>query len=65
MKELRTQANPNIVIALVGNKTDMQEVREVKSEVGNDFAVSESLLFFEASAKAGHGVREVFTAVGS
>ncbi|NXE45649.1 RAB17 protein, partial [Casuarius casuarius] len=52
-----------IVIALVGNKTDLAAEREVAMEEGEEFAKSKSLLYMETSAKSSHQVNEVFTAV--
>lgn len=34
VKELQRQANPNIVIALAGNKADLEAKRMVEFEVG-------------------------------
>ncbi|NXG27672.1 RAB17 protein, partial [Dromaius novaehollandiae] len=52
-----------IVIALVGNKTDLAAERKVAAEEGEEFAKSKSLLYMETSAKSNHQVNEVFTAV--
>ncbi|CAG8766830.1 18295_t:CDS:1, partial [Racocetra fulgida] len=61
-KELQRQANPNIVIALVGNKIDLvqpyedevdewyESGRQVLTEA-KSYALEAGLLFFEASAK--------------
>ena len=34
VKELQRQGNPNIVIALAGNKVDLDEERKISTEVG-------------------------------
>ncbi|NXA39177.1 RAB17 protein, partial [Eudromia elegans] len=52
-----------IVIALVGNKTDLAAEREVTAEEGEEFAKSRNLLFMETSAKSNYQVNELFTAV--
>nr|XP_013798015.1 PREDICTED: ras-related protein Rab-17 isoform X1 [Apteryx mantelli mantelli] len=52
-----------IVIALVGNKTDLMAEREVTTEEGEEFAKSKNLLYMETSAKSNYHVSEVFTAV--
>ncbi|XP_062434807.1 ras-related protein Rab-17 [Rhea pennata] len=52
-----------IVIALVGNKTDLAAEREVTTEEGEEFAKSKSLLYMETSAKSNYQVNEVFIAV--
>ncbi|KAJ3268944.1 Ras- protein Rab-5A [Terramyces sp. JEL0728] len=65
VKELQRQANPNIVIALVGNKLDLQVNREVSSEEAEEYAKESGLLFMEASAKTGELVGEIFTEIGT
>ncbi|ORX43814.1 ras-domain-containing protein [Piromyces finnis] len=61
VKELQRQANPNIVIALVGNKIDLANNRAVPYEEAEAYANENELLFFEASAKTGTNIIEVFT----
>ncbi|XP_075687625.1 ras-related protein Rab-17 [Rhinoderma darwinii] len=53
-----------MVIALVGNKTDLHDERKVSREDAEAFAEQNQLLFMETSAKTGNGVKEVFEAVG-
>ena len=68
IKELQRQASPGIIIALVGNKTDLaddeENGRQVTAEEGKEYATETSALFFETSAKTGAGVQELFTAIG-
>ncbi|NWI19481.1 RAB17 protein, partial [Crypturellus soui] len=52
-----------IVIALVGNKTDLAAEREVPAEEGEEFAKNKNLLYMETSAKSNYQVNELFTAV--
>ncbi|KAL8995745.1 MAG: hypothetical protein Q9169_004573 [Polycauliona sp. 2 TL-2023] len=104
--ELQRQASPGIVIALVGNKSDLStstdgettsladsskkastasddeaddddaaeadddnatdsDPRKVSTKEGRVYAEEEGLLFFETSAKSGHNVQEVFTAIAN
>merc|ERR1712100_63741 len=58
LEEIRQCADPNIVVLLVGNKTDLQ--REVSTEEGQSFAEANNLLFIEASAKTASNVEEAF-----
>lgn len=64
MRELQRQADPNIVIMLVGNKSDLKASRKVPRELAEQFAKDEELLFTEASAKTGEGVEDMFMAIG-
>jgi len=48
------------VIILVGNKTDLQEDREVTFLEASRFAQENDLMFLETSAKNGENVEEVF-----
>ncbi|KAI8614481.1 ras family-domain-containing protein [Chytriomyces sp. MP71] len=63
VKELQRQANPNIIIALVGNKLDLEAERAVPTEEAQAYASEQGLLFTEASAKTGEFVMEVFTEI--
>ena len=64
MEELREQAEPDIVIMLVGNKLDLVEKqpdsRKVPADSGRKFAKSNGLLFEETSTFTGINVKEVF-----
>ena len=65
VKELQRQANPNIVIALVGNKLDLAGTsRGVSTEEAQSYANESGLLFLEASAKTGEFVMDIFTDIG-
>jgi Ras-related protein Rab-11A len=50
LKELRDHADSNIVIMLVGNKTDQRHLRAVPTEDGKTFASENGLSFIETSA---------------
>ena len=45
---------------IVGNKKDLEEKREVQTEVGENFAKENNVKFYETSAKDGTNVNEVF-----
>uniref|UniRef100_A0A7S1TTW6 Uncharacterized protein n=2 Tax=Phaeomonas parva TaxID=124430 RepID=A0A7S1TTW6_9STRA len=63
--EVRQRAQEDIVIALVGNKIDREEAREVQSGDVEAFANREGILHFTASAKTGQGIDEIFDAVAN
>ncbi|KAI8980405.1 small GTPase superfamily [Pilobolus umbonatus] len=61
--ELRRQTKTGILIALVGNKTDLLEKgcdREVSEEEVRAYALENHLLSFETSAAVGTNVHQVF-----
>ena len=64
IQELKSKAEPDIVIMLVGNKIDLveksSEKREVSVDQAENFAKQEGLLFIETSAITSHKVREAF-----
>ena len=49
-----------MIIVLVGNKTDLNDKREVTSAQGEEEAKKNNLMFIETSAKAGHNVKQLF-----
>ncbi|MDP2438646.1 MAG: Rab family GTPase [archaeon] len=63
IKELQRQGNPNIVIALAGNKVDLEERRKVTSEETQAYADENGILFMETSAKTAVNVNELFVAI--
>ncbi|KAJ6309240.1 hypothetical protein OIU76_018769 [Salix suchowensis] len=50
LKELRDHADSNIVIMLIGNKTDLKHLRAVATEDAQSYAEKEGLAFIETSA---------------
>ncbi|KNC96857.1 small GTP-binding protein domain [Spizellomyces punctatus DAOM BR117] len=50
LKELRDHADTNIVIMLVGNKSDLKYARAVPTEEAKQFATENGLSFIETSA---------------
>ncbi|KAF8820946.1 Rab 5 [Cardiosporidium cionae] len=60
ISEVYAIQDPNIVIALTGNKDDLEAEREVDPEVAREFARENGILFMETSAKTGHNVTELF-----
>ncbi|XP_078172478.1 ras-related protein RABA2a-like [Carex rostrata] len=60
LKELRDHADSNIVIMLIGNKTDLKHLRTVSTEDAQGFAESEGLSFIETSALEATNVEKSF-----
>jgi small GTP-binding protein len=60
LKELKDHAETNIVIMLVGNKSDLRHKRAVSTEDAMAFAERNNLAFIETSALDSTGVDEAF-----
>lgn len=65
VKELQRQGNPNIVIALAGNKVDLENSRKIESEDAQAYADDNGLIFMETSAKTSTNVNELFVAIAT
>ncbi|KAL3848728.1 hypothetical protein ACJIZ3_010610 [Penstemon smallii] len=63
LKELRDHTDPNIVVMLIGNKSDLRHLISVSTEDGKDLAERESLYFMETSALEATNVDNAFTEV--
>uniref|UniRef100_M1BIF3 Ras GTPase; Sigma-54 factor, interaction region n=1 Tax=Solanum tuberosum TaxID=4113 RepID=M1BIF3_SOLTU len=60
LKELRDHADSNIVIMLIGNKTDLKHLRAVATEDAQSYAEREGLSFIETSALEATNVEKAF-----
>ncbi|XP_067621351.1 ras-related protein Rab-14 [Eurosta solidaginis] len=60
LTDTRNLTNPNTVIFLIGNKSDLESTREVTYEEAKEFADENGLMFLEASAMSGQNVEEAF-----
>ncbi|KAF3682510.1 Ras-related protein Rab11A [Capsicum annuum] len=63
LEELRAHADRNIVIMLIGNKTDLEDQRAVPTEDAKEFAQKEGLFFLETSALEATNVEDAFSTV--
>ncbi|GMN32267.1 hypothetical protein TIFTF001_049762 [Ficus carica] len=63
LEELRGHADKNIVIMLVGNKSDLGTLRAVPIEDAKEFAQRENLCFMETSALESTNVESAFLTV--
>lgn len=65
IEELRNNADPSTVVALVGNKSDLESLRIVGRNVGEQLAQqSGAPIFCEVSAKDGQNVDSLFVRLG-
>lgn len=57
---MRAERGNDVIIVLVGNKTDLNDKREVTTQQGEEEAKKNNLMFVETSAKLGHNVKTLF-----
>ena len=60
IEDCKNQSPKTIFMVLVGNKSDLQDKRQVNYEEGQELAERFQMLFFETSAKDGNNVEEIF-----
>jgi len=58
--DVRSERGTDVIIVLVGNKTDLTDKRQVTEQQGADEAKRNNLMFIETSAKVGHNVKLLF-----
>lgn len=63
--DVRTERGNDVIIMLVGNKTDLQDKRQVTVEEGEKKAKELDVMFTETSAKSGYNVKHLFRRVAS
>ena len=57
IEEVRAERGADVVVVLVGNKTDLVERRQVTTEEGDARGREAGVLFIETSAKAGFNIK--------
>ena len=63
VKELQRRGDPNVVIALAGNKADLESRRKVEFEEANAYAEEHGILHLETSAKNANNVKALFVEI--
>lgn len=56
----KNSGDEDVQIILIGNKSDLDDERQVTTEQGQNFANNHKIPFFETSAKEGTNLNEVF-----
>ncbi|KAI8329908.1 rab protein 6 [Blakeslea trispora] len=62
--DVRAERGLDVIIVLVGNKTDLNERRQVTVDEGEKKAKEYNIMFIETSAKAGYNVKALFRKIG-
>ncbi|KAL6480191.1 hypothetical protein MHYP_G00112240 [Metynnis hypsauchen] len=62
--DVRTERGSDVIIMLVGNKTDLADKRQVSVEAAERKARELSVMYIETSAKAGYNVKQITTEEG-
>ena len=64
LKELRTHANPDVKVILIGNKVDLENERKISTEEGEKFSKANKFdKFVETSAKTGINTLSTFVEI--
>ena len=63
IKDIRDEVYEKAIIFLIGNKIDKKDQIKIKTEEGEKLAEEFNIPFFEASAKSGENVDEIFKAL--
>lgn len=63
--DVRAERGNDVIIMLVGNKTDLADKRQVSIDEGEKKAKDLNVMFIETSAKAGYNVKQLFRRVAA
>ena len=58
--DVRGERGQDVIVVLVGNKTDLGDKREVPTQMGEEEARKSGAIFMETSAKVGANVKALF-----
>jgi small GTP-binding protein len=61
--DVRSAAQTNVIVVLIGNKNDLCSGRQVSQEEIQLFVTKENVKYFEVSAKTGENIVEAITSV--
>lgn len=63
--DVRNERGTDVIVVLVGNKTDKTEARQVSTEEGEAKAKEHDIMFIETSAKAGFNIKALFRKIAA
>lgn len=65
IEDVRNERGNDVILVLVGNKTDQADKRQVSIEEGEAKAKEHDIMFIETSAKAGFNVKALFRKIAA
>ncbi|KAL2498816.1 Ras-related protein RABH1e [Abeliophyllum distichum] len=65
IEDVGTERGTDVIIVLVGNKTDLVEKRQVSTEEGEGKARESGVMYIETSAKAGFNIKPLFRKIAA
>ncbi|KOM32494.1 hypothetical protein LR48_Vigan01g205000 [Vigna angularis] len=65
IEEVRSERGSDVIVVLVGNKTDLVDKRQVSTEEGEAKSRELNVMFIEASAKAGFNIKALFRKIAA
>lgn len=63
--DVRTERGQNVIIVLVGNKTDLEDERQVTAEEGEKMAADLDVMWIETSARNGTNIKGLFRKIAT
>lgn len=63
VRELKQYAEPDIVLAIAGNKCDLEDLREIQFKDAMDYAEMQRAIFVETSAKTAVNIGAMFVEI--
>ena len=63
IEDARNLRDDDVILILVGNKSDLEERRQVSAEEGQAYADKMNLMYFETSSKTGSNIKGMFNEV--
>ena len=64
IKDCKNYSPKTVLMALIGNKCDLEENRLISTEEGQQLADKNEITFYETSAKEGTNIKEIFQKTG-
>ncbi|CAN8061528.1 unnamed protein product [Agarophyton chilense] len=65
IEDVRNERGTDVIIVLVGNKTDKTDSRQVSTEEGEAKAKEHDIMFIETSAKNGFNIKSLFRKIAA